>query len=139
MLTKRAGLWMGMAALHFAGLGTVARAAVYDLPTDGSVVLGTDIQVTVGTQDTLLEIGRRYGIGYPEIIRANPGVDIGAPGAGREILLPMRRILPPAPHEGIVINLPEHRLYYYPKPTPGKSPVVITYPVSIGRMDWHSP
>lgn len=139
MLTKRSSLWMGIAVLHFASPGTYARAAVYDLPTDGSVVLGTDIRVNVGTQDTLLEVGRHYGIGYPEIIRANPGVDIGSPGAEREILLPMRRILPPAPHEGIVINLPEHRLYYYPKPTPGKMPVVITYPVSIGRMDWHSP
>ena len=131
--------WLSAAALCLVSLWTVASAAVYELPVDGSIVLGTDIRIKLTDQDTLLDIGRRYGIGYPEIIRANPGVDIGSPGEGREILLPIRRILPPAPHEGIVVNLPEHRLYYYPKQTPGKRPVVITYPVSIGRMDWRSP
>ena len=53
--------------------------------------------------------------------------------------LPGRRILPPGAREGIVINLPEHRLYYYPKPRKGHRATVVTYPVSIGRMDWHSP
>src|SRR6202008_45004 len=41
--------------------------------------------------------------------------------------------------EGIVVNLPEHRLYYFPKPRPHDKPVVITYPVSIGKMDWRTP
>jgi len=37
-----------------------------------------------------------------------------------------------------VANTPEHRLYYYPKP--GKhGAVVITYPVSIGSLDWQTP
>jgi L,D-transpeptidase ErfK/SrfK len=31
------------------------------------------------------------------------------------------------------------RLYYFPKPGLGKLPVVITHPVSIGRMDWRTP
>jgi len=61
------------------------------------------------------------------------------PGEGTDILLPGRRILPPGPHEGIVVNLPEHRLYYFPKPKKGEKPVVITYPVSIGKMDWSTP
>ena len=72
-------------------------------------------------------------------MRANPGADIWRAGGTQEILLPVRRILPPTPHEGIVINLPEHRLYYYPKLKAGGKTVVVTYPVSIGRMDWHSP
>jgi L,D-transpeptidase ErfK/SrfK len=55
------------------------------------------------------------------------------------VLIPGRRILPPGPHEGIVVNLPEHRLYYYPKPRPHEKPVVITYPVSVGKMDWRTP
>jgi L,D-transpeptidase ErfK/SrfK len=53
--------------------------------------------------------------------------------------LPGRRILPPGPREGIVVNLPEHRLYYYPKAKKGEKQVVITYPVSIGKMDWKTP
>ena len=131
--------WLSTVALCLTSFWTCAWATVYDLPADGSAVLGTDIRVKITDPDPLFDVARRYGLGYPEIIRANPGVDIWSPGEGREILLPSRRILPPAPHEGIVVNLPEHRLYYYPKPTPGKTPVVITYPVSIGRMDWRSP
>jgi L,D-transpeptidase ErfK/SrfK len=61
------------------------------------------------------------------------------PGAGTDIMLPGRRILPPGPREGIVVNLPEHRLYYYPKAKKGENQVVITYPVSIGKMDWKTP
>ena len=84
-------------------------------------------------KDTPLDIARRNSLGYYEIIRANPAVDMWLPGEGTDIMLPGRRILPPGPHEGIVVNLPEHRLYYYPKPKKGEKPVVITYPVSISK------
>jgi L,D-transpeptidase ErfK/SrfK len=55
------------------------------------------------------------------------------------LVVPGRHILPPGPREGIVVNLPEHRLYYYPKPKRGGPIQVITYPVSIGKMDWRTP
>lgn len=116
-----------------------ATATVYELPADGSAVVGEDQHIKSTFKDTLLDIARRYSLGYEEIIRANPGVDIWLPGEGTDILLPGRRILPPGPREGLVVNLPEHRLYYYPKPRKHQKAVVITYPVSIGRMDWHSP
>jgi L,D-transpeptidase ErfK/SrfK len=90
-------------------------------------------------EDTLPDLAHRYSLGYYEIIRANPGVDVWIPGADKNIVLPGRRILPPGPREGIIVNLPEHRLYYYPKPAPHDKPVVITYPVSIGKMDWRTP
>jgi L,D-transpeptidase ErfK/SrfK len=48
-------------------------------------------------------------------------------------------LLPPGPREGIVVNLPENRLYYFPKAEKGKPPVVLTFPVSVGRMDWRTP
>ena len=120
-------------------LQTTAWATVYELPADGSAVFGTDQRIQATYKDTLLDIARRYSLGYEEIIRANPGVDLWLPGEGTEILLPGRRILPPAPRDGIVVNLPEHRLYYYPKPKKGHKPVVVTFPISIGRMDWHTP
>ena len=90
-------------------------------------------------EDSLPELAHRYSLGYYEIIRANPGLDVWIPGADKDIVLPGRRILPPGPREGIVVNLPEHRLYYYPKPQGHDKPVVITYPVSIGKMDWRTP
>src|SRR5450631_2467264 len=139
MLSKQMNKRLTALALFLANASTCALAAVYELPADGSAVVGTDSRVTLSSQDTLFNVARRYGLGYPEIVRANPGADIWLPGERRDILLPSRRILPPTPHEGIVVNLPEHRLYFYPKPRPGETPVVITYPVSIGRMDWHSP
>jgi L,D-transpeptidase ErfK/SrfK len=125
----------------FALFFTVARAtaSVFPLPADGSAVVGSDAAVTTAYEDTLPEIAHRYSLGYYEIIRANPGIDVWLPGAGRELMLPGRRILPPGKREGIVVNIPEHRLYYFPKPRGGEQPVVITYPVSIGKMDWRTP
>ena len=116
-----------------------AAATVYELPENGSAVFGTDERIKSTYQDTLLDIARRYSLGYEEIIRANPGVDMWLPGEGTDILLPGRRILPPGPREGVVVNLPEHRLYYFPKAKKGEKAVVITYPVSIGKMDWSTP
>jgi L,D-transpeptidase ErfK/SrfK len=130
---------LGWLIVGFGSLWTCAQATVYDLPADGSAVIGADEHIESTYQDTLLDIAHRYSLGYEEIIRANPGVDMWLPGRGTQILLPGRRILPPGPRDGIVVNLPEHRLYYYPKPKKGKKRVVITFPVSIGRMDWHSP
>jgi L,D-transpeptidase ErfK/SrfK len=135
-MAVRPWLYAGLIAL---GSQTSAWATVYELPADGSAVVGTDQHIKSTYKDTLLDIAHRYSLGYEEIIRANPGVDMWLPGEGTDILLPGRRILPPAPREGIVVNLPEHRLYYYPKPKKHHKAVVVTYPVSIGRMDWHSP
>jgi L,D-transpeptidase ErfK/SrfK len=116
-----------------------ARASLYPLPTDGSSVVGLDGNVSTVYEDTLPDIAHRYSLGYYEIIRANPGVDVWLPGAGKQLTLPGRHILPAGPREGIVVNLPEHRLYYYP-PTHGhERQIVITYPISVGKMDWHTP
>jgi L,D-transpeptidase ErfK/SrfK len=131
--------WSVWTIICVASVWTCASATVYELPIDASGVVGADEHIKSTYQDTLLDIARRYSLGYDEIIRANPGIDVWLPGEGTDILLPARRILPPGPHEGIVVNLPEHRLYYYPKPRKGHKSTVITYPVSIGRMDWHSP
>src|SRR5215469_12773744 len=116
-----------------------ARGSVYALPDDGSTVIGEDGRMTTVYEDTLPDLAQRYSLGYYEIIRANRGVDVWIPGAGKHLTLPGRRILPPGPRDGIVVNLPEHRLYFYPKPRRGEKPVVITYPVSIGKMDWRTP
>jgi L,D-transpeptidase ErfK/SrfK len=116
-----------------------AAATTYELSEDQPLVFGTIEHYTAVYEDTLTDIARRYSLGYEEIVRANPGVDPWLPGAGRDIVIPGRRILPNVPQEGIVINLPEHRLYYFPKPRKGEPRVVITYPVSIGKMDWHTP
>jgi L,D-transpeptidase ErfK/SrfK len=124
--------WVGLLAVP-------AWANVYPLPADGSSVVGADETMQTVYEDTLPDLAHRFSLGYYEIIRANPGVDVWLPGAGTQLVLPGRRILPAGPRAGLVVNLPEHRLYYYPKPRKGEKPVVITYPVSIGKMDWRTP
>lgn len=118
-------------------LGVVAE--VYDLPPEGNDVIGALTTVTAREDDTLLDIARRHGLGYEDIVRANPEVDTWLPGEGTNVTLPTRYVLPPGPRNGVVLNLAEYRLYYYPAPEEGKQAVVMTYPISIGRMDWETP
>lgn len=116
-----------------------AGGAEFRVPQDGDTVVGVITTAIARQEDTLLDIGQRHGVGYEEIIAANPGVDPWLPGEGTEILIPSRFILPDAPREGIVVNLPEHRLYYYPPVKKGEPQVVRTYPISTGKMDWKTP
>jgi len=123
----------------FACGATTASAAQYALTNADALMFGDVETITAHGEDTLPDLARRYGLGYEEILRANPGVDTWLPGEGTTIVIPGQRLLPPAIREGIVVNLPEHRLYYFPKPKKGETPQVITYPVSIGKMDWNTP
>ena len=122
-----------------AAAAAVAGPSEYLLPEDGDNVIGVLTTDFARQEDTLLDIGRRHGVGYEEIMAANPGVDPWLPGEGTEILIPTRFVLPDAPREGLVVNLPEHRLYYYPPAKKGEPRVVRTYPISVGKMDWKTP
>lgn len=118
---------------------SAAQAAVYPLPPPDTDVVGQVRVIYATKDDTLVDIARKQGLGYDEIVHANPGLDRWAPGEGTPVVLPTRHILPDTPREGIILNIAEMRLYYYPKPNAGEEAVVITYPVSIGRMDWKTP
>jgi len=120
-------------------IGHPANAEVYDLPLPGDDVVGAITTVPARAEDTLLDIARRHGLGYEDIVRANPNVDTWLPGEGTEVVLPTRFVLPPGPRRGIILNLAEYRLYYFPEPRDGERGVVMTYPMSIGRMDWETP
>ena len=116
-----------------------ARSEVYELPPEGFDVIGAVATVTARYDDTLVDIARHHGLGYQDIVRANPGVGVWLPGEGTEVVLPTRFVLPPGPREGLVLNLAEYRMYYFPKPRDGEPAYVYTYPMSIGRMDWETP
>ena len=120
-------------------LSPAVAALSFPLPPSGVDVVGQVKHVTADRDDTLLGLGRRHGIGYEEMRRANPSVDVWLPGAGAAIVIPSRYVLPEAPREGIVVNIAEMRLYYYPEPADGDTPQVETYPISVGRMDWNTP
>ena len=116
-----------------------ARATTYTLTNANDAVVGEDQTVMTVYEDTLYDLAAAYSLGSEELIRVNPKVDPWLPGVGKLVMIPGRHILPPGPREGIVVNLPEHRLYYYPKARRGQPIQVITYPVSIGKMDWRTP
>lgn len=117
---------------------TPLTAATFDLPPADEAIVGTSSVVTARYEDTLVDIARRHSLGFNEIRHANPRVDTWLPGEGTQIVLPTRFILPDAPREGIVINIAEMRLYYYPT-LPDHRPQVVTFPISIGREDWQTP
>jgi L,D-transpeptidase ErfK/SrfK len=114
-------------------------AAVYDLPSEGEHLLGESYFVIARHEDTLVDLAGRHGIGYDEIKAANPEVDPWLPGEGTRVFIPAEFVLPAAPRQGMVINLAEKRIYYYPKPAPRQPAQLHTYPISIGRQDWATP
>jgi len=103
-------------------------------------VVGEVNTYTVRKGDTLLDVARWYDLGYNEIVEANPGVDPWVPEPGREIVIPKQYVLPCCAYDGIVVNLPEMRLYQYrrDKDAPGQV-AVRTYPVGLGRDDRRTP
>ena len=141
----------------------------YPLPHSKDDVIGDLITYQLLKGDTLLDVGRWFGVTAKEISNANGTIDWWSPPAGKQIILPTEHILPDTPHVGIVLNIPEMRLYYYfPSPTgpvhhkgkPGKGKitpakfvtgkkhahvleggpsVVYTFPVGLGRFDWKTP
>ncbi len=109
-------------------------AASYKLEEPNSDLIGASYWVSVQESETLLDIARRHDIGQEEILLANPGIDRWLPPPGARVLVPGQHILPAAERKGLILNLPEMRLYYFVS-----AEEVVTYPVSIGRMDWKTP
>jgi L,D-transpeptidase ErfK/SrfK len=120
-------------------LGGPAQAETFLLPPEDVGVIGRLEFTDAGRDDTLLDIARRYDIGQNEIILANPAVDRWMPKDNSRVIIPSRYVLPKAERTGVVINLPEMRLYYFPEPKSGQPRTMITHPISVGRMDWRSP
>ena len=108
-----------------------AAGAELVLPAEGDVVGEVGVVVT-RPQDTLLDIARLHGLGYNEIAAANPGIDPWVPGEATRVVVPTQFVLPPGPREGMVINLAQMRLFYFPPPEPGEPARVITHPIGIG-------
>jgi L,D-transpeptidase ErfK/SrfK len=136
--------WAATGVLLAAGavgslLAARSQAAVFTLPPNGGSLIGQDQQIQTQAADTLLDLARKYSVGYWEIQEANPKVDMWLPGQGTGLTIPGRFIVPPVEHKGIIINLPQHRLFYFPKAHRHDQPIVITYPASPGEGDFPTP
>jgi len=126
-------LWAGLLLL----LGTAgAHATTYPLPPENSRLIGQPTHYTVPNDGKPLEaIASRFQIGLLAMMEANPGVDPFLPTAGSRLIIPTQMLLPDTPRDGIVINLSEMRLYYYPE----DEEVVHVLPIGIGRLGRETP
>ncbi len=86
-------------------------------------------------EDTLVHLARDNNLGFVEMRAANPTLDPWIPGAGVKVILPTQHLLPDAQRQGIVINLPEMRLYAFV----GNGGEPVTYPIGIGREGLRTP
>ncbi len=116
-------------------LAQTSYAVTFDLPAPGDDIVGRTFTLNTRWEETFSDIARIYDLGYRQMVAANPKVDAWLPGEGTEVMIPQQYILPSGPRQGIVINLAELRLYYFPK----DRPVVVTYPIGIGREGWSTP
>ncbi len=114
----------------------LARSFALNSPSD---VVGEMVLTTTVRTDTIADIARTYGQGYREMRMANPAVDPWLTGEDTEVIIPSQYVLPEGPRDGIIINVPEMRLYHFPRGKKGAARTVDTYPISIGRQDWSTP
>jgi L,D-transpeptidase ErfK/SrfK len=111
----------------------------FSLVDEQQGVIGEPQVVFARGQDTLSDLAREYGLGYDEIVAANPGVDPWLPGEGTAIVLPTQYVLPGSERSGVVLNIATRRLFYFPATAEGETPYVLTYPIGIGRVGWETP
>jgi L,D-transpeptidase ErfK/SrfK len=110
------------------------------LPAEAVATPATFMTHEVGENETLMDIARRYDLGFVELRAANPGVDPWLPGEGRAVVLPSLHLEPQieAGTQGrrrIVVNLGDMRLYLY---RDGET-TVLSFPIGIGRHGWETP
>ncbi|MGE0823266.1 MAG: L,D-transpeptidase family protein [Candidatus Binatia bacterium] len=123
---------------------TIIIARPFTLPQgprdmQAQTIVGSPREYTIQKKDTLLDIARYFDLGYNELINVYPDLDPWIPPAGETLTLPTFWTLPKSGYEGIVVNIPEMRLYYFPPREKGSQRLVITLPVGLGREDWPTP
>lgn len=102
-------------------------------------VIGELQIVFTNEEDTFSDLAREYGLGYDELVAANPDIDPWLPGDNTAVVLPTQYVVPAGPRSGIILNIAAKRLFYFPEVPEGQSPVVMTYPIGIGRVGWETP
>ena len=140
MMRRKFRGWIGLGLIllsaSMASGGSLAAEPAADVPAaERDDIIGEVRMMTTAYEDTMLDIARNNGLGFTELMAVNLGVDPWIPGEGLRVALPTAHILPDAPRRGIVVNIAELRLYYYP---PGRGPVV-SMPIGVGRDGFTTP
>jgi L,D-transpeptidase YcfS len=113
----------------------VSVASVYQLPADNSKLIGEKVTYQVEQGDYFQALSEYHNVGFLALMAANPNVDPFLPTKGTLLAIPKQMLLPYAERKGIVINLAELRLYYFPP----NEPLVYVFPVGIGRQGLSTP
>lgn len=116
-------------------MSTPLWAKSYDLPIEGSSIVGRTQFHQVEKGQSLADIAKDYDVGFLSLMAANQGIDPFLPPEGYVLTIPTQIILPNVQRKGIVINLAELRLYYF-EPQLNK---VHIFPVGIGRIGRDTP
>jgi L,D-transpeptidase ErfK/SrfK len=118
------------------------RSYVIPTPRPGEpaqTFVGEVRTVVVRDGDTLLDLARYWDLGFEELQNANPGMDPWVPPTGAKVVVPTAFVLPCCKYDGMVINIPEMRGYFYrPGPRPGTT-TVETFPLGLGRSEYKTP
>ena len=112
------------------------------VPSRGKLpaVIGHEQIYRVQSKETLLDVARNAGLGFNEVQSANRGIDEWVPAKDQTIAIPTHWIPPRSSYRGLVINIPEMRLYLFPKNAkPGEAVTVKTYAIGIGTEETPSP
>ena len=132
---KRASL-ITVALLTALSVSHGAWAVDYPLPPANSRLIGQNQWWTVQEGDRNLQaIARHFDTAAMLILEANDTLAPVEPKPGTQVLIPSQMLLPDVPREGIVVNLAELRLYYFP---PGQNQVQV-YPLGIGQQGLETP
>lgn len=112
-----------------------AQALTLNVPELDSDLIGEAFSVVSQNEYTLAGYARAYGLGFREIVAANPHVNPWVPGNGATIVLPVSFLLPVAERRDVVLNLAEMRLFYFLQ----DQQTILSYPIGIGREGWSTP
>jgi L,D-transpeptidase ErfK/SrfK len=126
--------WFLPMVLVVAAATAPARGAEFPL-APGQTVVGQKQQYVVKQGEVFGDIARRFDVGYTELVEANPGIDPWLPRPGTAVTIPSLYILPAVPHSGVVLNLGQYRLFYFPH----GGQRVVTFPVGLGVIGWNTP
>ncbi|MEQ8661460.1 MAG: L,D-transpeptidase family protein, partial [Gammaproteobacteria bacterium] len=127
------------ALLGLASALPAAAGQLFSLEPAAPDLIGELSLATTVYEDTLSDLARAYDQGYNEMRLANPAVDPWLPGEGTEVVVPNLYVVPDAPRRGIVVNVPEMRMYYFLDDKRASAQRVMTFPISIGRQNWTTP
>jgi len=131
---RSAALVMLLATACAGGFGSPRSRYLLEAPPPSSDLVGRLTIHRARSQDTLIDLAPELGVGYVELLAANPGIDPWLPPGGARLLVPNARLLPSARRDGIVVNLGDLRLYYFEKGVP-----VRAYPIGIAKDGYATP